>query len=90
MRMILNSEVPARLGDLKPGECAEIIGFCVEDDLQNYLHRLFEIGFLVGERVDLLKEAPVSRDPVSIRVKDAVYAMRREEANLIQVRKIKP
>ena len=88
MRMILNNAVPVLLGDLSPGDNAEIVGFCVEDDLQDYLHRLFEIGFLVGERVELLKEAPVSRDPVSIRVKDATYAMRREEAKLIQVRKI--
>jgi ferrous iron transport protein A len=88
MRMILNSDIPVKLGDLTPGESGEIIGFCIEDDLQGFLHRLYEIGFLVGERLDLIQEAPLSHDPISIKVKDAVYAMRREDANLIQVRKI--
>ena len=86
--MILNNEIPARLGELFPGDRAEIIGFCIEDDLQDFLHRLFEIGFLVGEHLEILQEAPLSRDPMSIRVKDAIYAMRREDANLIQVRKL--
>jgi hypothetical protein len=56
MRMILNNEVTQNLGDLRPGDKAEIVGFCVEDELQDFLHRLFEIGFLVGEKLEIIQE----------------------------------
>lgn len=86
--MILNSEIFETLGQLHPGDQAEILGFCVEDELQDFLHRLFEIGFLVGEKLEVIQEAPVSKDPISVRVKDAIYALRRQDANLIRVRKL--
>ncbi len=85
MRMILNSESSHKLGELNPGEKGEIIGFCIDDDYQSFLHRLCEVGFIVGESVEVLQDAPIGHDPISIRVKDAVYALRREEANLIRV-----
>lgn len=85
--MILNNESVKNLGTFSPGEKGEIVGFDLENDQQGFLQRLFEIGFLVGEAVEVLQEAPVSKDPMSVRIKDAVYALRREDANLIQVRK---
>ena len=85
MRMILNNGFPQKLGTLKPGDCAVIAGFCIEDDLQDFLHRLYEVGFLLWEPLEVMQEAPLSADPMSIRIKDAVYALRREDANLIQV-----
>lgn len=86
--MILNNEEQLKLGELLPGDRVEIVGFCIDDDLQNFLHRLFEVGFLVGEKLQVMSDAPVSHDPMSIKVKDAVYAMRRQDANLIRVRKV--
>lgn len=86
--MVLNSEIPQKLGTLGPGARGEIVGFCIEDDRQGFLHRLYEIGFLVGETIEILQEAPVSKDPISVRIKDATYALRRQDANLIQVRKV--
>ena len=83
--MILNKEEPQKLGELDPGVRAEIVGFCAAEELQGFLHRLFEVGFLVGEQVEILQDAPLGKDPISIRVKDAVYAMRRADANLILV-----
>ena len=83
--MLLNKETPEKLGELLPGCRARIAGFCVADDLQGFLHRLYEVGFLVGDEVEILHEAPVSHDPISVRVKGAVYALRREDANLILV-----
>jgi ferrous iron transport protein A len=85
MIMILNKNNLQKLGKLRPGDRAEIAGFCTEDDLQHFLHRLYEVGFLLGEHLEVLQEAPFSSDPMSIKIKDAVYALRREEANLIQV-----
>ena len=86
--MILNNEEYQKLGELVPGDRVEIVGFCIEDDLQDFLHRLFEVGFLVGEKLQVMSDAPVSHDPMSIKVKDATYAMRRQDANLIRVRKL--
>ena len=89
--MILNNENQEnleKLGDQNPGDHVEIVGFCIEDDLQGFLHRLFEVGFLVGEKLEVMNQAPVSKDPISVKVKDATYAMRREDANLIRVRKL--
>jgi len=80
MRMILN-----RLGELRPGDRAHIHSFRAEEDLENFLTRLFEIGFIEGVEIEVLHEAPWSRDPMSVRIKDAVYVLRRAEADLIQV-----
>jgi ferrous iron transport protein A len=83
--MVLNKESRIRLGELAPGSRAEIAGFCAAEELEDFLHRLYEVGFLVGEEVEILQDAPIGKDPISIRIKDAVYAMRREDANLILV-----
>ncbi len=77
------------LGHLNPGEKAEIVGFQQPDaESAAFLHRLFEVGFLEGSHVEVLQEAPFSKDPISVRIKDATYALRRAEASLIQVRKL--
>ena len=90
--MVLNNFNNSTLGSFSPGDRLEITGFRLEDsygaELQQFLHRLAEVGFLVGERVELLNQAPYSRDPISVRVKEATYALRREDANLIYATKI--
>ena len=87
MRMILNNE-PQNLGMLVPGDAAEIIGFEESKELESFLYRLYEVGFLIGEKLEVLNHAPISKCPISIKIKDATYALRREDANLIRVRKI--
>jgi Fe2+ transport system protein FeoA len=85
--MILNSDSQT-LGMLHPGDAAEITGFSESKELESFLYRLYEVGFLIGEKLEVLNHAPVSKCPISIKIKDATYAIRREDANLIQVRKI--
>ena len=85
--MVLNNESQG-LGTLIPGEYAEITGFSDSEDLESFLYRLYEVGFLVGEKLEILNQAPLSHCPMSIKIKDATYAIRREDANLIQVRKL--
>ena len=84
----------SKLGEFSPGDQLEIVGFCLEDDQiiehQQFLHRLSEVGFLLGEPIDVLGEAPYSKDPISVRVKEATYALRREDANLIYVKRRVP
>lgn len=90
MITILNKEIAAHaLGELNPGEKAEITGFSSPSvENEGFLHRLFEVGFLVGSELEVLQQAPYSGDPISIRIKEATYALRRAEANLIHVRKL--
>ncbi len=82
--MILNNK-NYPLSDLHAGDCAEITEFKDDENRQNFMQRLYEVGFLVGETLEVMHEAPLSLDPMSIRIKDAVYAIRREDAELIQV-----
>ena len=84
MRMILN-KATLSLAQLQAGDCAKIVGFCVDDGRLDFLQRLYEVGFIVGEQLQVMHVAPLSRDPMSIKIKDAVYALRREDANLIHV-----
>lgn len=89
--MILNSDSSdfCSLGELAPGEQAEIVTLNYDRAHEDYFRRLLEIGFLVGERLEILNEAPVSKSPFSIKIKDATYALRREEADCISVRRIR-
>ena len=98
LRMILNNEIKKNsenhtennsenLGALHPGDFAEITGFQESKERESFLYRLFEIGFLVGETLEVLNHAPLSRCPISVKIKDATYAIRREDASLIRVRK---
>lgn len=81
------AESPKLLGEIQPGVRAEIVGFePASIEHEAFLHRLFEVGFLVGSQLEVLGEAPFSRDPISIRIKEATYALRRAEANLIRVK----
>jgi len=76
------------LGQLVPGDKATIVGFDVPvAESEQFLRRLFEVGFIEGTTVEVLHEAPFSRDPISIRIKEATYALRRAEVQLIQVKK---
>jgi Fe2+ transport system protein FeoA len=84
--MILNNDLD-HLGTLNPGETAEITGFHEAKEKESFLYRLFEVGFLVGEKIEVLNHAPVSRCPMSIKIKGATYAIRREDARLIRVKK---
>ena len=85
--VINNKTKEITLGELKPGEKAEIIGFLSPSaENEGFLHRLFEVGFLLGSDLEVLQEAPFSRDPISVRIKEATYALRRAEANLIRVK----
>jgi Fe2+ transport system protein FeoA len=85
MRMILNKPNSLPLGELAPGARAEIVGFSHREGLQDFLLRLCEVGFIVGECVEVLQRAPFGGSPMSFRVKDATYALRKEDADLILV-----
>jgi ferrous iron transport protein A len=86
--MVLNKETPVTLGDLMPGESAEIVGFEPGSEGEAFLLRLLEVGFLPGETVEILNESPFGQDPIGVRVKEGVYALRRAEVRNVRVRRI--
>lgn len=72
-----------RLGELKRGEKAKILSVNGSD--RALVQRMMEMGLLEGCTVELVHEAPFGGDPIAIRVRGALIALRRNEANLIEV-----
>ena len=70
------------LGELQIGKKAVITGVTCEDAIST---RLQELGLLTGECVEILHMAPMSRDPIAVQVRGNLVALRRNEANRIEV-----
>ena len=73
------------LGKLEKGEKGLIIrvgnvGFSME-----IVQRLMEMGFLEGTSVEVLHLSPFGGDPIVVRVRGSLIALRRNEANAIEV-----
>lgn len=47
--------------------------------------RLVELGFVAGEAIEIVHEAPLSRDPIVVVCAGTRIALRRDEADLILV-----
>lgn len=47
--------------------------------------RLLEMGFLEGSWVEIAHEAPFGGDPLAVRVRGTLVALRRQEADVIEV-----
>ncbi len=73
-----------RLGELRKGESATIVRVA-EAAEANLTRRMLEMGLLEGSRVELVHEAPFGGDPVAVRSRGALIALRRLEANFIEV-----
>jgi ferrous iron transport protein A len=74
-----------KLGELKRGEGGLITRVGGAPDQEEMSRRLLEMGLLEGSRVELVHEAPFGGDPVAVRVRGALLALRRNEANLVEV-----
>lgn len=78
------------LSDLAKGETATILGFDAErcdgiEFARDLEDRLLEIGFEEGLDVKILHEGPISRDPIAVRIGQMTVALRRMEANAVQI-----
>jgi len=75
-----------KLGEMRKGEGGTItrVGTPGAFDLE-LVNRLLEMGLLEGSAVELVLEAPFGGDPVAVRVRGAMIALRRNEANQIEV-----
>ncbi len=87
----IDTAVPTALSDLSPGVAATIVavGSATEGVSQLEL-RLLELGFIAGERVEVVAEARPGRDPFVVRVGNSQFALRRCEAQNIWVEDAQP
>ena len=71
------------LRDLKPGQKAQVLSF---DSANSELEtRLREIGFAEGDRVELRHVGLFGRNPISIKLNGTLIAMRKAEAEAVNI-----
>ncbi len=70
------------LADLQPGETAEVVAVHSQGPERR---RLLDLGIVPGTRVTAELRSPLS-DPVAYRVRGALIALRRNQAEQIEVR----
>lgn len=58
--------------------------------LAEHLQRLMEIGFLPGMTVHVIATGYPAHDPIAVRIGRATFALRRFEADLIEVVPARP
>lgn len=70
------------LGELNVGMRGTILHTTGPDEIRR---RLLEMGLLEGSAIELVHEAPFGGDPIAVRVRGALLALRRNEANFIEI-----
>lgn len=74
------------LADLPLQAAAEVVDVQSPAHAPELADRLAEIGFLPGEPVRVMVRAAFGGDPLAVRVSDSTFALRRAEAECVQVR----
>gem|GEM_PF-144223 len=74
-----------RLKDLQIGEEAEILGYATCDPA--YRNKLLSLGLTKATRIRLIQKAPLG-DPVEIEVRGFRLSLRKDEADVILLKKI--
>jgi len=77
-------DVPLCLGDLRRGQGGYI---CRLEGPEATVRRLLEMGMVEEAYVEIVHEAPFGRDPVAVRVRGGLLALRRQEAACVTIRK---
>lgn len=70
-----------RLSDVPTGEACVIVKVHGHGSFRN---RIVEMGFVKGEKVSVIKNAPL-RDPIEYKIMDTHISLRRSESELIEV-----
>jgi ferrous iron transport protein A len=83
--MNMNAASQVKLGELEKGKRARIISIDPAAGSGEICARLMEMGLLEGSLVEVVHEAPFGGDPIAVRVRGAMIALRRNEANHIWV-----
>lgn len=79
------SNFPFSLGDMHQGEKGWISKVEGPDLV---VRRLLEMGLVEEAYIEVMHEAPFGKDPVAVRVRGALLALRRQEAKCVIVRKV--
>ena len=82
---------PITLSSLASGVGATVVGINDHANTQvdaNMTARLGELGFLPGERVNVLRRGPGGKEPLAVQVGDTVFALRRIEADCVLVEQV--
>ncbi len=73
-----------KLGELQKGQSGKIVKIHTSDDL-DLVKRMMEMGLIEGSEVHIVHESPFGGDPIAVRSRGAIIALRRSEANLLEV-----
>ena len=73
------------LSQLKKGQKARICQVTGEEN-DGIRLRMMELGVLEGGEVEIVHEAPYGGDPIAVRVRGGMIAMRRAEASRVEVK----
>ena len=89
------TEIPHKmtLASMKIGDKGRITAIAKSADVSANAHlareelerRLLEAGFLEGETIEVLHHGPVGRDPIAVMVNDTLIAVRRSEAEAVEI-----
>ncbi|MFO1463888.1 MAG: FeoA family protein [bacterium] len=77
-------DVPQVLGELRKGQGGYICGI---EGPEATVRRLLEMGMVEDAYVEIVHEAPFGKDPVAVRVRGGLLALRRQEARCVTIRK---
>ena len=73
------------LGQLEVGQKGRIVRVGSQADSPDWVKRLMALGFLEGSVAEVVHQAPFGGDPVAVRVRGTLLALRRQEANAVEV-----
>lgn len=80
-----------RLATLRRGDEATVSGLAEAPDAESLAIkiRLLELGFSAGEKVRVVAESFPGGDPMAVRVGNATFALRRAEASMVLVERLR-
>ena len=74
------------LEEILPGVSARVKKIATQSDQQDDIRgQLEDIGFLPGERVEVLRKGFLGQGPILIRVGASTFALRESEARMVEV-----
>ncbi len=74
-----------KLGQLRAGQQGRIVAVGAGVESAAWIQRLMAMGFLEGSIAEVVHEAPFGGDPLAVRVRGTLLALRRQEANAVEV-----
>jgi len=74
------------LEEILPGVSARVKKIAAQSDQRDDIRgQLEDIGFLPGERVEVLRKGFLGQGPILIRVGSSTFALRESEARMVEV-----